>query len=263
MAHRMIHIRTEAEIRKLKMVCRLAAEAMEIARDEIRPGVSTLGISESVRKFIESRGARAAFLGYNGFPGAICVSVNDEVVHGIPGDRVLMDGDLVKLDIGTYIEGFYGDMARTYPVGAVSDDASSLIEATKAAFYKGAGKAVAGNRVGDIGWSIQSFLEPRGYGVVRELVGHGIGRHLHEEPQVPNFGRPGSGNLLRPGMILAIEPMVNVGTWEVETLEDGWTTVTADGKYSAHHENTCVVRDGFPEILTLMSGEETIPYAEE
>jgi methionyl aminopeptidase len=259
----MIHIRTESEIDKLRTTCRLAAEAMEIARDAVKPGATTLEISEKVRRFIESRGARAAFLGYGGFPGAICISVNDEVVHGIPGERILREGDLVKLDVGTYAEGFYGDMARTWPVGTVSEKASALIEATRAAFWRGAEKAASGRRVGDIGWAIQSYLETRGYGVVRALVGHGVGRRLHEEPQVPNFGRPGTGNLLRSGMILAIEPMVNVGTWEVETLEDGWTTVTADGKLSAHHENTCVVREGAPEILTLMSGEETIPYAEE
>ena len=259
----MIHIRTESEIGKLRTACSLAAEAMEVARETVRPGVTTLEISGKVRKFIESRGARAAFLGYSGFPGAICVSLNDEVVHGIPDERVLREGDLVKIDIGTYIEGFYGDMARTWPVGAVSKEATALIAATRTSFYRGAAKAAAGSRVGDIGWAIQSYLESHGYGVVRALVGHGVGRRLHEEPQVPNFGRPGAGNLLRSGMVLAIEPMVNIGTWEVETLEDDWTTVTADGKLSAHHENTCVVREGSPEILTLMSGEETIPYAEE
>jgi len=259
----MIHIRTESEIGKLRIACRLAAESMEIAREMVRPGVTTREISGKVREFIESRGARAAFLGYSGFPGAICVSLNEEVVHGIPGDKVLREGDLVKVDIGTYIEGFYGDMARTWTVGTVSEEAAALIAETRASFYHGAKRAMAGNRVGDIGWAIQSHLESRGYGVVRALVGHGVGRHLHEEPQVPNFGRPGAGSLLRPGMVLAIEPMVNMGTWEVDTLEDGWTTVTADGKLSAHHENTCVVRQGRPEILTLMSGEETIPYAEE
>lgn len=259
----MIHIRTESEINKLRIACRLAAETMEIAREEIRAGVTTLEISEKVRRFIESRGGRAAFLGYNGFPGAICISLNEEVVHGIPSERVLRDGDVVKLDIGTYIEGFYGDMARTYTVGEASEETKALIAETRASFYRGAAKAVKGNRIGDVGWAIQSYLESRGYGVVRALVGHGVGRHLHEEPQVPNFGRPGAGNLLRTGMVLAIEPMVNLGTWEVDTLEDDWTTVTADGKLSAHYENTCVVREGSPEILTLMSGEETIPYAEE
>lgn len=258
----MIPIRGKAEIEKLRRACRLAVEAMEIARGEIRPDVTTFAIAEKVRTFIESRGARPAFLGYNGFPGAICISLNDEVVHGIPGGRALKDGDLIKIDIGTYLNGFFGDMTRTYPVGAVSDEAVLLMEETRNAFFSAAGVAVAGNLVGDIGWAVQSYLEPRGYGVVRALVGHGIGRRLHEEPQVPNFGAPGAGHLLKPGMVLAIEPMVNAGTFEVETLEDGWTTVTADGRLSAHYENTCVIRDGYPDILTFMSGEELSHHAE-
>jgi len=224
--------------------------------------VNTISIAEKVRKFIESRGARPAFLGYNGYPGAICISLNDEVVHGIPGERVLAEGDLVKVDIGTYLDGFYGDMTRTYPAGEVSPDARTLADDTRSAFFAGAEKAVAGNHVGDIGWAVQSFLEPLGYGVVQALVGHGIGRHLHEEPQVPNFGTPGSGPLLKAGMVLAIEPMVNAGTHEVETLEDDWTTVTADGRLSAHYENTCVIREEFPEILTLMRGEELPHHGE-
>jgi methionyl aminopeptidase len=258
----MISIRGKAEIERLRAACRLAVEAMGIAHGEIRPGVTTLAIAEKVKVFIESRGARPAFLGYNGFPGAICVSLNDEVVHGIPGERALREGDLVKIDIGTYMGGFYGDMTRTYPVGAVSEEARKLREETRNAFFAAALKAVAGNRVGDIGWAVQNYLEPRGYGVVRALVGHGIGRHLHEEPQVPNFGKPGTGYLLKPGMVLAIEPMVNAGTFEVETLEDGWTTVTADGRLSAHYENTCVIRKGYPDILTLMSGED-LPHHDE
>ncbi len=259
----MIHIRTGNEIEKMRAACKLAAEAMEVARDEIRPGVATLSISRKVQSFIESSGAKAAFLGYNGFPGAICVSVNDEVVHGIPGKRILREGDLVKIDLGTYRDGFYGDMARTFPVGKVSSEALELAEATRTAFRLGAECAVPGNRVGDIGWAIQNYLEPRGYGVVRALVGHGIGRRLHEDPQVPNFGKRNSGYLLREGMALAIEPMVNRGTWEVQVLDDEWTTVTMDGGLSAHHENTCLVRDGFPEILTLMSGEKESHYAQE
>lgn len=253
----MIHIRTGKEIEKMRSTCRLAAEAMKATSEVIRPGATTREISETAREFIESRGARAAFLGYNGFPGAICVSVNDEVVHGIPGDRTLREGDLVKIDLGTYAEGFYGDMARTYPVGAVSPEAEALISATRASFWRGAAQAVPGKRTGDIGSAVQRYLEPLGYGVVRALVGHGVGRRLHEDPQVPNFGRPGTGYQLKAGMLLAIEPMVNLGTWEVEVLEDEWTTVTADGRLSAHYENTCLVSDGFPEILTLMSGEET------
>jgi len=259
----MIHIRTGKEVEKLRASCRLAAEAMEMVRKEIRPGVVTRDLSEKVRCFIESRGAKAAFLGYNGFPEAICISLNEEVVHGIPCERALREGDLVKIDLGVYMDGFYGDMARTYLVGGVSGKAEVLIEDTRKSFWRGAAQAVPGKRVGDIGWAVQSYLEPLGYGVVRALVGHGVGRRLHEDPQVPNYGRPGAGNMLKAGMALAIEPMVNLGAWEVEVLEDNWTTVTADGSLSAHYENTCLVGDGFPEILTLMSGEEIIYHVEE
>ncbi|MCE5250588.1 type I methionyl aminopeptidase [bacterium] len=251
----MIHIRSEEDIAHMRSVCRLAAETMEEAGKEIKPGVTTREIEEKTRGFIEQHGAKAAFLGYNGFPGAICVSVNEEVVHGIPGDRVLREGDLVKLDIGTYLNGFYGDMARSYPVGKISAEAEALVKTTREAFFKGVGKAVAGNRVGDIGHAIQAYAELHGYSVVRDLVGHGIGRHLHEDPQVPNFGHQGSGQMLKPGMILAIEPMVNMGDWAVEVLDNDWTFITADRKLSAHYENTCVIRDGYAEILTLMDEE--------
>jgi len=252
----MIHIRSEREIEKLRSVCRLAAETMEIIRDDVRAGTTALQISEKARQYIESHGARAAFLGYNGFPGAICVSVNDEVVHGIPGKRVLQEGDIIKIDLGTYHDGFYGDMARSFPVGTVTKEAADLIETTRCAFFEGAAKAVPGNHIGDIGGAVQNLVEAHGYSVVRALVGHGIGRRLHEEPQIPNFTIPrNQGALLKAGMVLAIEPMVNAGTFEVETMEDNWTVVTEDGKLSAHYENTCVVREGFPEILTLMSGE--------
>ena len=251
----MIHIRSEEEIALLHSACRLAVEAMEIARDEIKPGITTLEVSEKTREFIERHGAKAAFLGYNGFPGAICISVNEEVVHGIPGDRLLEEGDLVKLDIGTYRNGFYGDMTRSYPVGKISDNAEALVHATREAFYEGFRKAVSGNHVGDIGNAVQDYVEERGYGVVRALVGHGIGRNLHEDPQVPNFGVKDSGPKLKTGMVLAIEPMVNMGDWDVEVLDNNWTVVTADRKLSAHYENTCVVRDGYAEILTFMEEE--------
>lgn len=229
---------------------------MEIARDEIKPGVTTHKIASKAREYIEKQGAKPAFLGYNGFPGAICISINEEVVHGIPGDRVLKDGDLVKLDIGTYKDGFYGDMARSYPVGKISEEAEALTNTARESFYEGISRAVSGNHIGDIGYAVQHYVEQRGYGVVRALVGHGIGRHLHEDPQVPNFGVKGTGPKLRKGMILAIEPMVNMGDWEVEVLQDNWTMVTIDGKISAHYENTCVIRDGCAEILTLMRGED-------
>jgi len=253
----MINIRSEAEIEKLRTACLLAAQSMEAVRKIIKAGVSTFEMSGKAKDFIESHGGAAAFLGYHGFPGAICVSVNEEVVHGIPDkNRILEDGDIVKVDIGTYIGGFYGDMARTYPVGKVSGEAARLMKTTEESLYEGIRQAVRGNRTGDIGSAVQRYVEKRGYNVVRALVGHGIGRNLHEDPQIPNFGKSKEGALLKSGMALAIEPMVNAGTWNVKTLSDKWTVVTADGKLSAHYENSCVVRDGFPEILTLMNGEE-------
>jgi len=248
-------IRSENEIGRIRTACRIAADAMAVARDGVKPGITTRAISDRVRIYIEKRGAKAAFLGYNGFPGAICISMNEEVVHGIPGDRIIEEGDLVKIDLGAYHEGFYGDMARTYMVGEVNGDIAALVEATRESFNKGREKAVSGNRVGDIGHAVQTYLEDRGYGVVRALVGHGIGRNLHEDPQVPNFGRPDTGPKLESGMVLAIEPMVNMGDWNVDTLSDEWTVVTRDRKLSAHHENTCVVREGHAEILTVMDGE--------
>ena len=251
----MIAIRTEDDLTVIRSVCRLAAEAMEIGKKEIQPGVTTRHISDKVREFIEGNGARAAFLGYNGYPGAICVSVNEEVVHGIPGDRVLVGGDLVKLDIGTYKDGFYGDMARSYPVGEISPEAEALAKAAQRAFFEGINNALAGNCVGDIGYAIQHYVEKLDYGVVRALVGHGIGRNLHEDPQVPNYGKRGTGPKLRSGMVLAIEPMITMKRWEVNILSDDWTVVTADGELSAHYENTCIIRDETPEILTLMDGE--------
>jgi len=252
----MINIRSTEELRKIRAVCSIAAEAMEVAYKAVRPGVMTIEISDIVRRFIESRGAKAAFYGYGGFPGDICVSVNEEIVHGIPKKRMLHEGDIVKVDIGTYKDGFYGDVARSFPVGVVGEKAKHLIESTEQALYHGLAKAVAGNKIGDIGNAVQTFVEERGYSVVRALVGHGIGRHLHEEPQIPNYGKAGKGPLLKSGMVLAVEPMVNVGTWEINVLDDNWTAVTADGELSAHFENTCIIRDGFPEIVTLMKGEE-------
>ena len=252
----MIHIRSEEEIEKIRLSCRLVARTMEVIRDEITPGITTLKVSQRAQEFIQDNGGKPAFLGYNGFPGAICVSVNDEVVHGIPGSRVLTEGDVVKIDAGTYLGGFYGDMARTYTIGDVSEEVAKLITATENAMYQGIEQAVTGNYIGDIGYAVQSYVEKHDYSVVRALVGHGIGRNLHEEPQVPNVGRPGKGPLLKTGMVIAIEPMVNKGVWEVSTLEDNWTVVTADGELSSHFENTCVIREGFPEILTLMNGEK-------
>lgn len=251
----MIHIRTEQELEQIRIACRLAAETMAAARDAVRPGVSTAEISRVAQDYIEGHGGKAAFLGYHNYPGAICVSVNDEVVHGIPGKRVLDDGDIVKLDIGTYVGGFYGDMSRTYPVGAIGGEAERLVKVTRESLDEGMRQAISGNRVGHISNAVQRYVERHEYSVVRALVGHGIGRNLHEEPQVPNFGAVRSGPELKRGMVLAIEPMVNIGTWNVNTLRDDWTVVTADGSLSAHFENTVAVMDGVPEILTLMDGE--------
>ena len=254
----MINIRSEKEIEGIRAACRLTADAMEVAADMVMPGAGTDDISDAVRSFIESKGGKAAFLGYDGFPGAICLSLNDEVVHGIPGDRTISEGDLVKVDLGAYIGGYYGDMARTFAVGDVSDEVMSLVEVTRESFFRGMSQAVHGKHTGDLGFAIQSYVEEHGFSVVRALVGHGIGRNLHEEPQVPNFGRPGRGYSLRQGMVLAVEPMVNMGAYNVDTLDDDWTVVTSDGSLSAHYENTIVVRDDYPEILTLMSGEEEL-----
>jgi methionyl aminopeptidase len=251
----MINIRTEEEIDKMRAACRIAADAMGVARDMIKPDITTLEISEAVKEYIEDKKAKASFLGYNGFPGAICASVNQEIIHGIPGKRTLKNGDIVKIDVGVYLNGYHSDLARTYPVGEISEEAVKLIDSTRESFFKGIEKAVPDNKIGDIGHAIQSFVESRGYNVVRALVGHGIGRNLHEDPQVPNYGRPGDGPRLRSGMVLAIEPMVNAGTWKVKTLDDDWTVITQDGKLSAHYENTCVIREGAPEILTLLKGE--------
>lgn len=240
----------------MRKACALTAETMAKTRDAVKPGVSTFELGEIARDYIESKDGVAAFLGYSGFPGAICASVNEEVVHGIPRkDRILEEGDIVKLDIGTFKYGFYGDMARTYQVGEITEEAAALMKATETSLYEGIKMAVNGARVGDIGFAIQSYCEERGYGVVRSLVGHGIGRNLHEEPQVPNFGRASTGAKLKSGMVLAIEPMVNAGTWKVRTLDDDWTVVSADQSLSAHFENSILVCDGRAEILTLMDGE--------
>jgi methionyl aminopeptidase len=226
----------------------------ELARAVV-PGVSTADLDRLAADATRARGAAPAFLGYHGYPASLCVSVNDEVVHGIPsGRRVLREGDLVGLDFGAVKDGFFGDAARTVPVGVVSAAAAGLVAAARDALAAGIAAARPGGRVGDIGAAVQALVEARGFSVVREFVGHGIGRRLHEPPHVPNFGRAGTGELLRPGMVLAIEPMVNAGGPEVEVMDDGWTAVTADGGLSAHFEHTVAVTENGPEILTLPSG---------
>ena len=247
----MIAIKNGQELLSMRQACKITAAARALAGEMVRPGVSTKEIDKAVHDFIVSQGAKPSFLGYGGFPGSTCISVNDTVIHGIPGGYVLQEGDIVSVDVGAYYKGFHGDCAATYPCGTISADAQRLIDVTKQSFYEGIRFAKKGHRVSDISHAIQTYVESNGYSVVRSFVGHGVGAQLHEEPEVPNYGPSGRGPRLLPGMTLAIEPMVNAGTYEVRVLKDRWTTVTADGKLSAHYENTVLITDGEPEILTV------------
>src|SRR5690606_2765670 len=240
----MIVIKSEAEIALMRRAGRVVAQAHAMLRERLRPGVTTGQLDVWVEEFLLRQGARPAFKGYRGYPASVCTSVNDEVVHGIPGSRVLEEGDIVAVDIGAFVEGFCGDMAWTYPIGEVSELAQRLMRVTEEALYKGIEQAVAGRRLSDIGHAVQTHVEAHGFSVVREFVGHGIGREMHEPPQIPNYGPPGRGVRLKEGMTLAIEPMVNSGDYRVRVLEDNWTVVTADGSLSAHFEHTVVVRPG-------------------
>ncbi|MBF5041026.1 type I methionyl aminopeptidase [Aggregicoccus sp. 17bor-14] len=246
-----VEIKSADEIARMREAGRIVCEILDELERAVAPGVSTWDLDALAEKLIRAKGAKPAFKGYHGFPSCLCASVNHEVVHGIPSrKRKLAEGDLMKLDFGVVYQGFYGDSARTVPVGKVSAQAQALVDATREALAKAIEAMVPGNRVGDIGHAIQSYVEPRGFSVVRDFVGHGIGRALHEAPQVPNYGQPGSGLRLRPGMVLAVEPMINAGTPQVEVLEDDWTAVTRDGKLSAHFEHTILVTEAGPEILT-------------
>ena len=247
-----VTIKSEREIGLMRESCR----RLEIVFDElekmIRPGISTLEIDRAGEKLIRELGGIPNFLNYEGYPGSICTSVNEEVVHGIPSKhRILKEGDIISLDAGMIVEGYHSDAARTYPVGQISEEARKLIEVTRESFFVGIEKAKAGNHLYDISNAIDEYCSSRGYGIVRDLVGHGIGRSLHEDPQIPNFRQKRRGIRLVPGMTLAVEPMITMGTWEVEWLDDDWTVVTADGALSAHYENTVLITDGDPEILTL------------
>ena len=217
----------------------------------VRPGVSTLEIDTAVRKFIESHGAKPSFLGYGGFPGSACISINEVVIHGIPDHRRLKEGDIVSVDVGAFLDGFHGDCAATYACGTISEEAERLIAVTQQSFWEGIQFARSGNRISDIGHAVQQYVERNGFSVVRDFVGHGVGHKLHEAPEVPNYGAAGHGARLQPGMTLAVEPMVCAGHWEVRVLQDKWTTVTADGSLAAHYENSILVTDGEPEILTV------------
>ena len=250
----MVRLKNAAQIAIMKEAGRITGEAILTAAEHIREGVSTKFLDTKIREYIEKCGAKPSFLGYGGFPASACISINDEVIHGIPSDkRILAEGDIVKIDVGAFYKGFHGDSARTFAVGAVTPEAQKLIDVTKECFFKAVAEIKPGARVGDIGHAVQSYAEANGYGVVREYVGHGIGSELHESPEVPNFGREGRGIRLFPGMALAIEPMINVGTWEVKRLGDGWTVKTKDGSLSAHYENTVIYTEDEVIMTTVVS----------
>ncbi len=250
----MIAIKNGQELAYMRQACKITAAARALAGEMVRPGVSTKEIDKAVHDFIVSQGAKPSFLNYNGFPASSCISVNSVVIHGIPGNYVLREGDIVSVDVGAYYKGFHGDCAATYPCGAISAEAQRLIDVTKQSFFEGIALATKGHRVSDISHAIQTYVESNGFSVVRSFVGHGVGAQLHEEPEVPNFGAAGRGPRLLPGMTLAIEPMVNEGTYDVKILKDHWTVVTVDGKLSAHYENTILITDGEPEILPVAEG---------
>jgi len=248
----LIVIKTEEEIKKMAEACRIVAEVLEGMKKVVTPGVTTKQLDEFAESYIVSKGAQPAFKGYRGYPSTVCASVNDQVVHGIPSARKLKNGDIVSIDVGVFYNGFYGDAAVTLPVGSISREAQKLLSATENALEAGIEKAVIGNRLSDISSKIQEHVESEGFSVVRTFVGHGIGRDLHEEPQIPNYGRPGEGPKLVEGMTLAIEPMVNARSWEVNILNDGWTAVTKDGSLSAHFEHTVAIKKNGQIILTKL-----------
>ena len=250
----MIPIKNEREISMMRQACKITAAARALAGEMVRPGVTTKEIDKAVHDFIVSLGATPSFLNYSGYPASACISVNQTVIHGIPDSRVLNEGDIVSIDVGAYFGGFHGDCAATFACGEISPEAKKLIDVTKQSFFEGIQFARQGNRVSDIGHAVQAYVETNGFSVVRDFIGHGVGANLHEEPEVPNYGKPGRGPRLIKGMTIAVEPMVNMGTHMVRVLQDGWTTVTADGKLSAHYENTVLITDGEPEILTVTEG---------
>lgn len=257
----MIILRSRAEIEKIRASCAVVAEILERLVEHIKPGVTTLDLNGISEELAAKKGAKPAFKGYHGYPYALCASINEEVVHGMPSrHRRLKGGDIISLDFGVVMDGYFGDAALTVPVGQISETAVQLCTVTEECLYEGISQAVAGNRVSDISHAIQDYVEKRGYSVVREFVGHGIGQHLHESPQVPNYGPAGRGVRLKPGMVLAIEPMINVGEPDVVVLEDRWTAVTRDRKLSAHFEHTIAVTDNGPRILTPRKNRFTKLY---
>jgi methionyl aminopeptidase len=248
----MISYKSERELDLMRQAGKIVAEALELISKAIRPGLATLELDHLVEKHIRKKGGVPAFKGYSGFPASICASVNEEVVHGIPGLRRLKEGDIISIDVGVRYKGYFGDAAATFPVGEISPEARKLIDATRGSLEAAIEQVREGNHLSDVSHAVQTYAESRGYFVVRNYVGHGIGSQLHEEPQIPNFGPPGRGPKLTSGMVLAIEPMVNMGTWQVDTLEDNWTVVTKDGSLSAHFEHTVAIVAGSPEVFTVL-----------
>lgn len=248
----MVVLKTTREIAAMRNAGRISQRALRLAGEAVEPGVSTLEIDRIVRKYIEEQGATPSFLGYGGFPASACISVNNVVIHGIPNKKtILKQGDIVSIDIGAHFQGYHGDNAWTFPCGDISGEAQALLDTTREALFEGIKKAVAGNRIGDIGSAVQRYVEPRSYSVVRDFVGHGVGAKLHEDPSVPNYGTPGRGVRLLPGMTIAIEPMINAGNHKVKVLSDNWTTVTVDGSLSAHFEHTVAITPDGTVIMTL------------
>ena len=249
----MIILKSSNEIQKIREAGKIVSEALSLAGEAVKPGMTTWELNALIENVIVGHNARPSFKNYNGFPAASCISPNCIVVHGIPSKKVVLsEGDIVSVDVGAFLNGYHADAARTFPVGQISQEAQKLIDVTKECFYKGAAMAVAGNRIGDIGYAVQSYAEENGYGVVRELVGHGVGRNLHEDPDIPNFGNAGRGRRLVNGMVIAVEPMINQGTAAVDfDKEDGWTVRSRDRKLSAHYENTIAITPDGPILLTV------------
>ena len=246
----MITLKSDQEVELMRLAGKITAAARALAGEMVTPGVTTQEIDKAVFRFIHKQGAIPSFLHYNGYPASVCISVNDEIIHGIPGKRKLQEGDIVSIDVGACIHGYHGDCAATFACGAISAEAKRLIEVTQESFYQGIRFARQGNRISDISHAVQEYVETNGFSVVREYVGHGIGTKMHESPEVPNFGAPGKGPRLLRGMTIAVEPMVNMGGAGILQMPDGWTVKTADGKWAAHYENTVLITDGEPELLT-------------
>lgn len=248
----MIILKNEHEVDLMRKAGRIVGETLLMLEEKVRPGITTAELDKLAEEFITKHGAKPSFKGLYGFPASLCISVNEQVVHGIPGKFKLEEGDIVSVDCGVFLNGYHGDAARTFAVGEVTEQARKLIDVTEQSFFKGIEKAIVGNRLTDISYEIQQYVESNGFSVVRDYVGHGIGKKVHEDPEVPNFGRSGRGPKLMSGMVLAIEPMVNIGSYHVKTLDDEWTVVTADGSLSAHYENTVAILPNGPEVLTLV-----------